>query len=299
MGRGLDALSSILLSVCLVLLFGCVGEQGPVGPQGPQGEALSLKIVFTGTFPVVRADGSSSVNIKIKISTLAGNNAADIPVTFSITSGTGMLAPTEAKTDLGGEASCTFTSGTAPGTVIISAAIVHAGLTISELKTIYLDPSSVSLPLLSGYFFNPLRAHFSTDGNTIIFETNDSKNFGLFTINVQGGTPRHLGAYRSGPWNPDGSNLIAAYNVQNKIYLLDKDGNISAGPFIRMDFMAASPRWIGCIPGPIWFYRPTQMHLSLGIISIISAWAIIANRASQIIESAQMNHCTDKNLCHL
>ena len=224
-----SSLFKILFLLFLILSISCEGEQGPIGPQGPPGETLSLKIAFIGPNPVIRADGSSTLTIKVKVSTLSGNNAANIPVTFSITSGDGMLSPTVSKTDFSGEASCTYTCGTYSGNVLISASIEHAGLTISEQKTLYIDPLSVSPSLLNTDFYNPLRAHFSSDGNIMIFETSNSKDYSLFKVSAQGGNSEYFGTFRGGVWNPDGSNRIAAYTEEDSIYILDNEGDIIAG----------------------------------------------------------------------
>jgi Tol biopolymer transport system component len=66
----------------------------------------------------------------------------------------------------------------------------------------------------------------SPNGQTIIFETTQDNDCGLYKISSQGGSPQYVGQFRGGMFDPGGSGKIAVYNADGKFGTIDESGTV-------------------------------------------------------------------------
>jgi len=253
------------LALVLGILVACSGDVGPVGPTGPAGGgngSVDIAVSVVGTPPIVRADGTTSFALTFRVATFADNNVAGIPVSFSVLSGAGSVSPASATTNMQGEATTTFTAGTQPGEVIVAGSVERAGIAITEAVDLFLDPSTMSAPLLSQEFASPLQPNWSADGQTLTFTTDLYNDYRLYKVSAAGGTPAFVGSYRGGAWNPDGSGDIAAftapsgdYNEDDSLFVIDEDGT-ARGSGLRPAAFYGTMRAVG------WCYSDTLLIAS-------------------------------------
>ena len=230
----------VVLSVLSVLWIasGCEGEQGPAGPAGPPGQdGLSAAIEFSGSYSALRADGTSSVELKVLATTHVGNAVEGLSVSFIIDSGDGSLNPAQGKTNAQGEVTCTYTSGSQSGAKVVLASISSGEVTIRDTAHVWVDPLAVSTPLLTANFSEPVIGSWSQDGSTILFHVGwycgsmDPCSYKLYKVSAQGGPHQTIGDYRGGVSNFNGSDQVAVWDADQKISVITEAGAVVAGPF--------------------------------------------------------------------
>jgi hypothetical protein len=197
---------------------------------------LDILVEFVGSYPVLRADGSSTLELTARVTTLAGNNVEAVSVSFRVLTGDGTVSPAQVETDARGESKTTFTVGTQSGIATVAASIERSGLTFGATRDLSVDPLSVSLAISSTNFGDPLMGNWSHDGSFVVFQTETYNDYGLYKVDVGGGDPVLLGNYRGGACKPDGSERIAvlapptgSWPEDDSLFVIDYNGGVVGG----------------------------------------------------------------------
>ena len=236
----------LLVLMAAYAVAGCTGDTGPAGPAGPAGgDGTELVVHFADEgFPVIRADGATTIPVTASVTTAAGNFVANVQVRFLVFEGGGAIAPASVTTNQLGQASAVYTAGTQPGSVTIVASIERDGVTTGDAVGLHLDPLAVSEPLLAADQCCPLMGSWSADGNSVVFHAARYDEFALYKLSLSGGTgiPEYLGAYRGGAPATDGSGFMAVYDASagyddnSAVHILDQNGAHVAGPIRPAQF---------------------------------------------------------------
>ena len=98
---------------------------------------------FTADKTSAKADGTEAITYTATVKK-NGVAQANVPVTFSIVSGTATLGASSAKTDSNGKATVTLKSGT-PGQVVVSAKTAEMTSALNASAVIFVDQTKVSI----------------------------------------------------------------------------------------------------------------------------------------------------------
>ena len=214
---------------CLACVLGCSqGDTGPTGPAGPAGPGVAPAIAFVGTAPALRATGSDTTTLVVRVSDALGNRVVGLMLSFHVLSGPGSLSPAQVVTNGVGEARTTFTSGTVAGFTFVNAETPWGSARVAGIDSLWTDPLSVHGVLLDA---SPtaLIPHWSNDGASLWIE--DLLGFRMVRAPASGGSASFIGNYRGGQANPDGSARAVVFDSSDSLSILDAGANVLDGPF--------------------------------------------------------------------
>jgi hypothetical protein len=110
----------LLLSACVTLiLFGVSCGDSGVAPPTPAAIVAVSPASISGTV-------GAAVAVTVRVTNGQGGALANASVTFAAGAGSGSISPATVSTDASGEASSTWTLGTAPGTQSLSASVTSS-----------------------------------------------------------------------------------------------------------------------------------------------------------------------------
>ena len=225
------------------LVFTAVGKA-----QGP----ATMEIV-AGSHQTAAAGASLPIPLQVKLADLYGNPVSEVPVTYTIIAGTGVILGASVQTDsLGFASSGVWTLGSAgPQLVKASAAGKEAvfdafacddpchgrDLLFTRGGDLYFMVDGVTTPLFTGAS-DPA---WSPDGQNIAFDVDDwSDGASLYLMNADGsGAALRAAGFSHPSWSPDGRQL--AVSGAGGIYTLSVEEN--GAPPVLLAEAGWDPAW--------------------------------------------------------